>query len=156
MPNASYRHIKYLAFFLFTLAGAGLLGFGCGKKGPPRVPRQPLPPTVKDLDYRIDNGIVMLSWTVPVTDNRSASYPAAVKLFRFKQSLEASNCETCPMDFTEIADLPVKVPLSKKSGSTKMSYTVVLEQGYRYVYKVNVYNEDGIGGQDSNTVEFSF
>jgi hypothetical protein len=156
MHNASHGHIKCLAFFLFILAGSGFLGFGCGKKGPPRVPRQPLPATVKDLSYRIDNDLVKLSWTVPGTDDRNASYPAAAKLFRFKQLLEASNCETCPIHFTEIADFPVQVQPSEKSGSTKMSYTEVLEQGYRYIYKVNLYNENGIGGKDSNTVEFSF
>ena len=156
MHNASYFYIKCLTFFLFTLAGTSFLWLGCGKKGAPRPPQQPLPAAVKDLSYRIDNDMVKLSWTVPGADDRSASYPAAVKLFRFKQSAEESNCEKCPIRFNEIADLPVQMKRSEKSRSSTMSFTEVLERGYRYIYKVVVYNKDGIGGKDSNTIEFSF
>ncbi len=129
---------------------------GCGKKGSPRPPQQPLPAAVKDLSYRIDNDMLQLSWTVPVTDDHSATYPVGVKLFRFKQSAEESNCEKCPIRFTEIADLAVQMNRAEKSKSSAMSYTEVLERGYRYIYKVIVFNQDGIGGKDSNTIEFSF
>jgi hypothetical protein len=156
MHNASYVYIKCLAFFLFTLAGTGFLWLGCGKKGPPRPPAQPLPAAVKDLGYRIDNDMLKLSWTLTGADDRSQSYPGAVKLFRFKQSTEESKCEKCPIRFTEIADLPVQMNRPEKSRSSTMSFTEVLERGYRYIYKVIVYNKDGIGGKDSNTVEFSF
>jgi hypothetical protein len=156
MHNASYFYIKCLAFFLFTLAGTSFLWLGCGKKGPPRPPAQPLPAAVKDLGYRIDNDMLKLSWTVTGADDRSASYPAAVKLFRFKQSTEETKCEKCPVRFAEIADLPVQMNRLEKSRSSTMSFTEVLERGYRYIYKVIVYNKDGIGGKDSNTVEFSF
>jgi len=156
MRNASYCNIKSLAFFLFILALASSLGVGCGKKGPPRAPQQPLPAMVKDLSYRIDHDRIYLGWTIPGADGRSASYPATVKLFRFKQSAEDSSCEKCPIHFTEIADLPVQMKRSGKSESGSMSFEEVLERGYRYFYKVVVYNKDGIGGKDSNTVEFSF
>ena len=156
MHNASYFKIKWVALFLSTLAATSLFWLGCGKKGPPRVPQQPLPATVKDLSYRIDHDTVQLSWTFPAADDRSASYPAAVKLFRFKQSAEEPNCEKCPIRFTEIADLPVQLNPTDKSRPSTMSYTEDLERGYRYIYKVIIYNKEGIGGKDSNTVEFLF
>ena len=86
----------------------------------------------------------------------AASFPAAVKLFRSKQLAEESNCEKCPIRFAEIADLPVAMNPAEKSHSTTMGYTDLLERGNRYIYKVIVYNKDGIGGKDSNTIEFSF
>jgi hypothetical protein len=156
MHNASCLYIKWWAFFLLILAGASFLWLGCGKKGSPRPPRQPLPAAVKDLSYSIDNDMVKLNWTVPGEDDRSASYPAAVKLFRFKQSTEESFCEKCPIRFIEIADLPVQMKRSEESRSIKMSFTEVLERGYRYIYKVIVYNKEGLGGKDSNTIEFPF
>lgn len=156
MPNTAYCNIKRLAFFLFIIVLAGALWSGCGKKGPPRAPRQPLPATVKDLSYSIDRDRIQLNWSIPVADGRSASYPAKVKLFRFKQSVEDSDCEQCPIHFSEIADFPVQIKASQKSGSGAMRFEEILERGHRYVYKVVVYNKDGIGGRDSNMVEFSF
>jgi hypothetical protein len=156
MPNAAGFPIKCLAAFMLILAGVGFLWLGCGKKGPPRAPRQPLPATVKDLGYRIDDDRVKLSWTVPAADNSGAAYPAAVKLFRSKQPAEESGCEKCPIRFSEIAELPVPASPTEKWGSIPMGFTEVLERGYRYFYKVIVYGRDGIGGKDSNTIKFSF
>lgn len=138
------------------LAGTSFLWLGCGKKGAPRPPRQHLPAAVEDLSYRIDNDRVELEWTVAGTNDHSTSSPAGVKLFRFKQSAAESSCEKCPMRFSEIADLPVQLKRSGPSESSTMSFTEVLERGYRYVYKVIVYNRDGLGSKDSNTIEFAF
>jgi hypothetical protein len=35
-----------------------------------------------------------------------------------------------------------------------MSYSEFVEVGYRYIYKVIVFDEYGIGGKDSNIVKF--
>lgn len=156
MQHATCFYIKCLAFLLFTLAGASFWWLGCGKKGSPRPPQQPLPAAVKDLSYRLDHDRVQLSWTLPGTDDRSASDPAAVKIFRFKQSAAESGCEKCPIRFAEIAGLPVQLKRSQPSASSTMSFTEVIEPGYRYIYKVVVYNQAGVGGKDSNLIEFSF
>ena len=129
---------------------------GCGRKGAPQPPQQSVPARVNDLSYRINNDKVELRWTVTAADHPGASDPAAVKLYRFKQSAEESDCKKCPIRFTEIADLPVQKKRFEKSRSSTMSFTDALEQGYRYIYKVIVYSQDGVAGRDSNTVEFSF
>jgi hypothetical protein len=43
---------------------------------------------------------------------------------------------------------------SEKSKPTRLRFTEVLEPGYRYIYKVILYDQDGQGGKDSNTVKF--
>ena len=143
-----------LAFFFFTLVGLSFLWVGCGAKGPPRPPELRSPPAVKDLSYTIQNQSVALSWTVQGADDRSASSPAGYKVFRSKLSAEEANCEKCPIQFAEIGDIPIQIKRSEKPESTRMRFTEVLEPGYRYIYKVILYDQDGQGGKDSNTVKF--
>ena len=155
MQNAPYSHRKWIAFLLLVLAGSSLLWIGCGKKGPPRPPRRPLPPAVKDLAFIVHNDIVELHWTVPgQEDNRSAALPAAVKVFRSRLPAEEANCENCPIRFAESGDIPIHRKRSEKSKPIKMRYSEFVEPGYRYIYKVTVFDEYGIGGKDSNTVKF--
>ena len=144
-----------MAALVLVLAGSSLLWIGCGKKGPPRPPRQPLPLAVKDLDYVVHNNIVKLSWTVPgKEESRSAAPPAAVKVFRSRMSAEDASCENCPIRFAVSADIPVYKQRSDKSKPIRMSYSEFVETGYHYVYKVTVFDENGIGGKDSNIVRF--
>ncbi|MDH3799836.1 MAG: hypothetical protein OES70_14410 [Desulfobacterales bacterium] len=155
MQYASYSHSKWMAALVLVLAGSSLLWIGCGKKGPPRPPRQPLPLAVKDLDYVVHNNIVKLSWTVPgKEESRSAAPPAAVKVFRSRMSAEDASCENCPIRFAVSADIPVYKQRSDKSKPIRMSYSEFVETGYHYVYKVTVFDENGIGGKDSNIVRF--
>ncbi len=154
MPSGSYCHNKWIAAFLVMLTGASFLGIGCGQKGSPRPPRRPLPPAVKDLAGTVHDGMVELSWTVAGTGGRSASSPAAVKVFRSRSSAAESGCENCPIRYSVSGDIPIQKKRSEKSESIRMSYTEFVEPGYRYIYKVIVYDEDGRGGQDSNIVQF--
>ena len=153
MPKDSYFHGKWLGLFLFTLAGLGVLWVGCGKKGPPVPPQRRSPPAVKDLSYTIDNQIVELSWTIEDADDRATSAPVGYKVFRSKLSAAESNCEKCPIRFTETADVPIQKS-SEKSKPTRLRFTETLEPGYRYIYKVIAYDRDGESSQDSNSVEF--
>jgi hypothetical protein len=154
MPKDFYFHHRWLGLFFFTLASLSFLWAGCGKKGPPRPPQRRSPPAVKDLSYAVDNRIVELSWTVEGAGDPSASAPVGYKVFRSKLSAAESNCEKCPIRFAEIADVPIQMKRSEKSRPTRLRFTEVLEPGYRYIYKVIAYDQDGEGSNDSNTVEF--
>jgi hypothetical protein len=155
MYNTSFPRRKWLTAFLLVGAGLSFIWMGCGRKAPPQPPRRPLPPAVKDLSYAVDSQIVELNWTVPGTDDRFAFSPVGYKIFRSKLSAEESNCEKCPIQFIEIGEVPIQMKQSEKSKPTRMSFTEVLEPGYRYIYKVIGYDEDGMGSQESNTVEFN-
>ena len=137
------------------LVGSSLVWIGCGKKGPPRPPKRPLPVAVKDLEYTVRNDIVELAWTVPGKEqNRSAAPSAAVRVFRSRLTDEEAGCENCPIRFAESVDIPIHGKQSEKSKPIRMSYSEFIEPGYRYIYKVTVFDEHGIGGKDSNIVKF--
>jgi hypothetical protein len=87
-------------------------------------------------------------------ERRSAAPPAAVKVFRSRLSAEEAGCENCPVRYAVSADIPIHKKRFEKSESIRMSYTEFIETGYRYIYKVNVFDENGIGGKDSNIVKF--
>ncbi|MGD9081850.1 MAG: hypothetical protein PVG96_21065 [Desulfobacterales bacterium] len=155
IQNDSYTHSKWMVALLLLLVGSSLLWIGCGKKGPPLPPRRPLPAAVKDLEYTVRNDIVELNWTVPgKEENRSAAPPASVKVFRSSLSAEEAGCENCPIRFTVSGDIPIHRKRSEKSKPIRMSYSEFVEVGYRYIFKVIVFDEYGIGGKDSNIVKF--
>ena len=154
MQIDSYAHINWRVALLLLLVGSSLLCVGCGKKGPPRPPRRPIPVAVKDLEYTVRNDIIELNWTVPGKEqNRSAALPAAVKVFRSRLTAEEADCENCPIRFTVSGDIPIHRKRSEKSEPIRMSYSEFIEPGYRYIYKVTVFDEHGIGGKDSNIVK---
>ena len=156
IPKDIYPHNRWLTVFFFTLVTLSFLWAGCGEKGPPRPPELRFPPAVKDLSYTIHSQNVELSWTVQSTDDHSVSFPVRCKVFRSKSSAEDTNCEKCPIRFAEIGDIPIQMKRSKKPKSTRMRFSEALEPGYRYIYKVIVYDEDGQGSKDSNIVQFDY
>ena len=155
MRNVSCSYRKWWAALLLLLVGSSMLWTGCGKKGPPRPPRRPLPPAVTDLAYTVYDNKVELSWTMPgKEENRKAAPPATVKVLRSRLSAEEAGCENCPIRFTVSGDVPIHKKRSEKSEPIRMSYTEFVEPGYRYIYKVTVFDEYGFGGRDSNIVKF--
>jgi hypothetical protein len=154
MQNGSYSHSRWIVFVLAVLTGLSFFWIGCGQKGPPRPPHRPLPPAVKDLSYVVYNQIVELSWTIPDAEGRKASPPAAVKVFRSRLTAEEASCENCPVRYSASADIPIHQKRSEKSKPIRMSHTEFIEPGYRYLYKVIVFDEYGISGKDSNVVKF--
>lgn len=156
VPKHIYSYEKWPTVFFFALIGLSFLWAGCGKKGPPQPPELPSPPAVKDLSYAIHNQNVELGWTIQSADDRSASSPVRCKVFRSKLSTAESNCEKCPIQFSEIGNIPIQKKRSEKSEPTRMRFIENLEPGYRYFYKVIVYDEDGRGSKDSNIITFDY
>jgi hypothetical protein len=109
---------------------------------------------VKDLTHVIYGDKVELSWTVQGTEDRKASSPAVIKLFRSRLTAEEASCQNCPVRYSVAGDIPIHQKRSEKSKPLKTSYTEDIEPGYRYMYKVIVLDEYGMSSQDSNIVTF--
>jgi hypothetical protein len=128
---------------------------GCGRKAMPNPPSGNRPPKVIDMDYRISESTIKLSWTIPKTSDKAKSPVTGFYIFRSKQSSIETDCPNCPIQFLKIGDVPVRGSVSGKP-EPSVVFSQTIEPGYRYIYKVNAYNADGIAGQDSNLINFTY
>ncbi|MGD2098707.1 MAG: hypothetical protein PVG35_14085 [Desulfobacterales bacterium] len=149
-----FLHRTWLVCLLVAIGGVSLVWQGCGKKGPPRPPERPLPPAVEDLRYAIQDDWVELSWTQPATAEGEFSEPASIKVFRAILSDEEIQCENCPLRFETVAEIPIHEKALKEEDLRTFHYSEKIDPGYRYIYKVIVFDEYGIGGKNSNVVQF--
>ncbi len=129
---------------------------GCGKKAPPKPPRQEKPPVVDDLSYSLDGDNLKLTWTIPEVKRKVKSGLGGFYVFRSKKSVSVSepDCKNCLKIFKRVADISLEV--MGNSGKDSIKYAEVLEKGYRYIYKVVVYTTNGVMGEDSNVVDFTY
>ena len=137
-----------------TIGGLSFVWLGCGKKGPPRPPKRPLPPAVEDLRYAIKGDLVELSWTHPPTKAGKNSKAATIKVYRAVLSPEDIKCENCPVRFETVAEIPIITKASRNADPRTLRYSEQIDPGYRYIYKVIVFDEYGIGSKNSNIVQF--
>ncbi|MGD8296824.1 MAG: hypothetical protein PVI94_00235 [Desulfobacterales bacterium] len=128
---------------------------GCGRKAPPKPPRESSPPQVKDLGYSISEDSVELSWTIPETGDKYESPATGFLIYRSKQSVSEENCANCPITFTKIENVPVRGGISGRPESSVV-FAETIEPGYRYIYKIKAYDDDGVAGKDSNLIDFTY
>ncbi len=127
---------------------------GCGKKAPPKPPRQEEPPVVNDLSYSLDGDNLKLTWTIPEVKGNVKSGLGGFYVFRSKKSVSESDCKDCPKIFKRVADISLEH--MGNSGKDSIKYAEALEKGYRYIYKVVIYTKHGVTGKDSNMVDFTY
>ena len=130
--------------------------FGCGKKAPPKPPLHEVLPIVNDLSYSIDGDELKLTWTVPKVKQKVKSGPSGFVIYRSKKLFSESECLNCPVLFKRIADIPIKVNDSGNLKKNIITYNEILEKGCRYIYKVTVYADNGVTGDDSNQIDFVY
>jgi len=126
---------------------------GCGKKAPPKPPRQEKPPVV-DLSYSLDGDNLKLTWTILEVKRKVKSGLGGFYVFRSKKSVSEPDCKNCPKIFKRVADISLEH--MGNSGKDSIKYAEVLEKSYRYIYKVVVYTTNGVMGEDSNIVNFTY
>ncbi len=124
---------------------------GCGKKAPPKPPCQEEPPIVDDLSYSLDGDRLKLTWTTPEVKRKVKSGLGGFYVFRSKKPVSESDCKNCPVIFKRVADILLQD--TESSGRDSIKYAEAIEKGYRYIYKVVVYTNNGVIGGDSNLVD---
>ena len=130
-----------------------MLFWGCGNKGPPEPPSGKKPPAVRDLRYSISATTINLSWTVPATTAKAQSPVAGFVIYRNQEPPGEEDCPNCPIIFKQVGDVPIP---QAGPGAQPLVYQQTLEPGYRYIFKVRAYDDDGLAGRDSNLVQFDF
>jgi predicted small lipoprotein YifL len=146
------KTIKNVFLLSLVLTSFVLIIIGCGKKGPPITPKYKVPSSTTDLRGEIQGETLTLTWTVP----KKSSGLTGFIVYRSKTSVSEPECETCPVLYERVMDVPILEKDLEHMDSRIMSHSEVLESGYRYIYKVNPYMEGGLIGKDSNYFVFTF
>jgi hypothetical protein len=133
---------------LFILVAA----VGCGRKAMPSAPKEEIPAAVTDLSYRLDGSLLTLTWSVP----KSHPPVTGFRVFRSKVATAETGCKNCPVEFSEVANLPVQAGPGKGAKPTPMEFSQTIDPGYHYIYKVVTTDEQGTPGPDSNHVDLDF
>ena len=142
---------KILPHPLILLAVCFLM-ISCGKKAPPQPPgRGEAPAAVGNISKIIRGNILSLTW-IPIASE--GGDVAGFYVYRSKMRLTDSDCRTCPVLFTRVAVIPYRGRASGETTLRPFEYRETLESGYRYIYKVAAYSQNGSTGKDSNTVDF--
>jgi hypothetical protein len=130
----------------------GLMG-GCGRKAPPEPPLGARPAKVKDLSFSLTDKTIKLSWTIPLGDGKKTLPISGFLIYRSRQNSIEKECPNCPLRFVEVGDVPAP---AAGSATASVIFTQPIEPGYRYVYKVVAYTDEGRKGRDSNRVDFEY
>jgi len=116
---------------------------GCGVKADPQ-PRQHKPlPEINEVKAEKNGDMLLLTWTVNVSDKTGS--PAEFAVYRFKSLLSAEKCKDCPVPFEKAATV-------RAEDKKPFSYTETLEKGFLYMYKIAPVAENGGMGKDSETI----
>ena len=128
---------------------AGVLLAACGVKAPPVPPDYTPPAAVTDLGYTLKaDGSVMLSWNLSGKERTKGAQVQGARIYRSKDSLESPACKDCPRIYNVVKDLPLE--------QGNMFYREPLQKGFRYYYKIIVYDEGNLESADSNVVSFEY
>ena len=137
--------ILCLGFMIF----ACFMTTACGVKAPPVPPDYAPPAAVKDLGYALEaDGSVVLSWSLSGKERDRGAKVQGAKVYRSKDSLENPACEDCPRIFSVVQDLSLE--------QDNMFYREPLQKGFRYYYKIVIYDESSLESEDSNVVSFDY
>lgn len=145
---------------ILVLVVAVLIGLalnGCGRKAPPKPPEgERMPPAVADLSGRLENGTLILSWTVPAPTEQ---YPLPVSGFDVLVSRQLSSdpCPNCPPNFKRAGQMKVLGNLESAAGSQPMQYRYPVEPGHRYtVVVISIADGGRAAGPESNTLKIAY
>ncbi len=121
----------------------------CGKKGPPMPPLLEKPPAVTEIETRMEEGVLTLSWSLE--PYRSAAYarPAGFRVYRSIAKHGDIECPGCPPRFQAIADILFD---EAAASGLRAAYSEELEAGYRYRFRVIPYMDDGAEAGPSDII----
>jgi hypothetical protein len=135
--------------WIVLVLAIGVLLANCGVKAPPIPPNYTPPPAVTNLGYTLEaDGSVRLSWRLSGKERPKGAKLQGARIYRSKDSLEKPACEDCPRIFNVAKDLPL--------AQNNMFFREPLQKGFRYAYKIVVYDETNQESPDSNVVSFEY
>ena len=123
----------------------GIIGLGCGKKGPPLPPIQATIAAPSNLtlavDGTIDETIDITRATLTWLHSKKKGAPEAAG-FEIDLATLEDDCEGCPLRF---------IPLTRV-GARTFNFTVEIQPGLRHYFRIRAYTDGGVLSESSNTV----
>lgn len=143
-------HFWYGVVVTAVAVSAMLFVVNCGKKADPVCPGMVKPAAVSQLDAVIDQGAVVLTWSIQGGKADESSF----RIFRSMLDEEGQKCLTCPRQYVLIADLSFQDSKLRWDGDVRVSYQDGTVTGhYLYSYKVLVCDADGKCSEESKCVD---
>ncbi|MFO7716226.1 hypothetical protein [Desulfosarcina sp.] len=113
-------------------------------------PRQPPIPMVMELAYQVSDPKVTLTWRLSGPLSGRQANRSTFGIYRSRSAIDEPVCEGCPLVFEKVA-----TAATVDSGDSRFSIDILLNPGYRYVFKVRLEMDNG-AGPDSNAVQFDY
>lgn len=118
----------------------------CGKKAPPVRPTYKALPVVTGLQVIVENNVAELQWPVPKWEGKDEHALNGFYVYQSQIAFAGEDCPDCPLRFKKTAT--VRMEKDNAGGS----YSVILEKGFRYAFKVSAFTADGSEGEPSDMV----
>lgn len=135
----------------FLIALAILLG-ACGVKAPPIPPDVLVPKAITDLQGRVREGELYLSWSIP-RENTDGSKPVDLVGFRVLRREEKGGCVECPGEFLVRTHLDLRAAGDYRLERGTLTWRDQdLKEGIIYIYKILGINHWGYPSPASNEV----
>lgn len=123
----------------------------CGKKNMPKPPHYAEPPVVTALLVEnVENDVLTLTWNLPPPPDEYN-----LKFFHVyvAQDALATLCLTCPPNFVRVGESRTQ---TQADGARTYTFQMRIQEGFRYVFKVNAVGREGREGADSNYAVYNY
>lgn len=147
--NREERITKLYAGAWAVAVIVALSALGCGKKTLPVPPMPFNPPPVQHLSHVVSDGAVTLSFIFPETGNQKEFPVDGFLIDRAAIVRTETVCDTCPVRFRRVAEI-------RKGEGETYSFREPIETGYRYIYKVTPFSDQGKKGSSPATLQFDY
>lgn len=152
------KEMKRIVFLIVTIV-IPIFTLSCGVKAPPIPPEFMVPERIDDLQVQMEDGGVLLKWTIPEKniDGSDLLDLKGFKVFRKDIPDEEIDCPPCSGEFEEFYDFTIIVPGRAVIVDDKVYLKdFSLSPNITYVYMVLTYNARGYLSDFSNIVEVYF
>jgi predicted small lipoprotein YifL len=137
------------AVLVYLLLASLLITLGCGKKGPPYIPKKPVAVKVVDLKAERSGDDIVLEGKIGGLGEPGKEKPlTGLRVYVAQYPLEDPPCAGCPIEYKEYEDLGSEV-IKGKAFSYRLKDR---PEGRIYFFRMNIIGPEGTLGPPSNQV----
>lgn len=146
--------IRSLSWRMVIITGLALGLLACGKKMPPRPPREVVPQAVTGFSARLAEKAIVLTWKAPIKrkDGSPLIRFSGFRVLRASYTF-AEDCPGCPVHYTDIFNVRWPGPNKETAADNLVQFVDTdLAYGHKYVYTIQAVDDDGRIGEEVSPV----